>query len=217
MTLFNPKAIFFDWDGTLVDSFAALEESHNRVLKSYGETPSNPGWFFPYFGGEREVLYNAIYGAERAEEARHKFEAIFAANHCDWITLLDGAEEALTFLDELRIPYGVVTNKHPKFVTAEINHFGWADRFVSLVGAREAAKDKPSPDPLFLALERSGLGITPQDILFVGDTASDLSCAKLADAPCVFIGEADSPHLQGYEPAAIVSGVHELKELLRSM
>lgn len=215
MTLLNPKAIFFDWDGTLVDSFAALEESHNRVLKGYGETPASAGWFRPYFGGEREVLYNAIYGAHRAEDARHKFEAIFAANHCDWITLLDGAEDALSFLDELQIPYGVVTNKHPKFVTAEIEHFGWADRFVSLVGAKEAAKDKPSPDPLFLALERAELGITPQDVLFVGDTSADLSCAKLAGAPCVFIGEEDSPHLQGYEPAAIVPSVLALKELLR--
>ena len=211
----RPKAIFFDWDGTLVDSFAALEETHNRVLKSYGETPPAPHWFKPFFGGERDVLYKAIYGKNRMDEARGKFESVFAANHCEWITLLDGAAQCLDALDDLNIPYGVVTNKLPRFAVAEIAHFGWTERFITLVGARDAANDKPAPDPLFLAIEQCGLDITPKDVLFVGDTAADLSCAKLAGSPCVFIGNEDSAHLDGFDPIAVVPSVAGLKDLLR--
>jgi phosphoglycolate phosphatase len=214
--LHKPKAIFFDWDGTLVDSYAALEESHNRVLQSYGEVPQKPGWFRQYFGGEREVLYPAIYGTARAHDARRKFEHVFGTYHCEWITLLDGVEEGLSFLDNLNMPYGVVTNKHPKFVTKEIAHFGWTERFVSLVGAREAANDKPSPAPLLLAIERAGLRAQPEEVLFVGDTAADLACAAAAGSPCVFIGDEHSPHLNGYTPLTIVPNIRALKDILHA-
>lgn len=182
----HPKAVFFDWDGTLVDSFAFLHETHNHVRGIFGLGAVTLDEFGAYFGKPREKLYAEIYGTERIEEAKSHFEAYVIANH-DKILVIDGAEQILQTLCNAGIPMGVVTNKKGSLVRKEIEIHGWSDYFISIVGAGEADEDKPSSVPLLLAIEKSGLNITPADIWYVGDTDTDLQCGNGAGASCVLI------------------------------
>lgn len=38
-TLTRPKAILFDWDNTLVDSWAAIQDAQNHTLTAFGLEP----------------------------------------------------------------------------------------------------------------------------------------------------------------------------------
>lgn len=190
--LSKPRGIFFDWDGTLVNSFSFLEAAHNSVLVEFGMPPFEKDGFAMYFGKPREEIYPAIYG-ERAEEARGKFEEFVVENHK---TLLEPMDDALLLLQTIQktgIPAGVVSNKKAEFVNAEVDHFGWREFFVTVVGAREAANDKPSADPLLLALQRAGLEPAGADIWYVGDTVIDQKCAENASSPFIYIDHEDDP------------------------
>ena len=55
-------------------------------------------------------------------------------------------------------PQGVVSNKAGRFLRAEVAHLGWAAHFGAVIGAGDAAADKPDPAPILLALDRLGHG-----------------------------------------------------------
>lgn len=182
------KAVFWDWDGTLVDSFSFLHKTHNHVRDIFGMPAFTVAEFGNYFGKPREMLYNEIYGADNIETAKRHFEEFVFAHHHE-IQPMDGAQRLLEAFSGLNLPMGIVTNKKGVLVNKEINNHGWAHHFICTVGAGEAGEDKPSHLPLLLALERSGLDIKPSEILFVGDTDNDVLCAHNAGAQIAFIEE----------------------------
>ena len=188
--LAKPEAVFFDWDGTLVDSFDLLHAAHNYTRTQLGIEPFTKDVFKSYFGQPREKLYAEIYGQENIETAKGYFEAYVLEHHVTGLKPVEGAEAVLDVLRKLQVPCGVVTNKKRELVESEIRHYGWEDYFVSVVGAGEAEADKPSAAPLFLAIERSGLDISAKKTWFIGDTDNDLKCAEGAECISVLIAAA---------------------------
>ena len=61
----------------------------------------------------------------------------------------------------------------------EAEHLDWARHFGRLVGAGDAARDKPALDPVALALDGSRVPPGP-DVWFVGDTDIDIECGRNA-------------------------------------
>jgi phosphoglycolate phosphatase len=188
--ILKPRAVFFDWDGTLVDSFEFLYRAHNHVRGVLRFDSFSIETFGGYFGQPREKLYTEIYGEHR-EEAKTHFEAFVLANHVNDLKPLDGAAQVLEWYARAGIPMGVVTNKKGDLVRTEIANFGWSDYFVTVVGAAEAEADKPSPAPLLLALEQAGIDAPHDRIVYVGDTDNDLLCAQAAGCGSILIAEHD--------------------------
>lgn len=181
-----PKAVFFDWDGTLVDSFSFLHAAHNHARQQFGMPTFTLEKFSTYFGQPREKLYTEIYG-EKREEAKTHFEAFVFSNYKEHLKPLPYAAEILQFFKSQNIPCGVVSNKKRELIEAEIENYSWQDFFISIVGAGEAQEDKPSSAPLKLAVDNSGLNLDPQEIWFIGDTDNDVACANDFGAQTVFI------------------------------
>ena len=197
------KAIFWDWDGTLVDSFSFLHKTHNHVRGKFGMPTFSIEEFGHYFGKPREKLYRDIYGADNIEQAKEYFEAFVLANHHE-IQPMEGAQKLLETLSDLGLPMGIVTNKKGPLVSKEIINHGWNHHFIVTIGAGEAEEDKPSPKPLLLALEKSGLDIQPHEVLFVGDTENDVLCAHHADAKIAFIEDDCEKHAIAKEYNALL-------------
>ena len=82
---------------------------------------------------------------------------------------------------------GVVSNKTGSYLRAEAKHLGWSGLFGRLVGAQDAARDKPDPAPIHMALD--GSGITPgADVWFIGDAPIDAACGKAAGCTTIGVG-----------------------------
>jgi len=210
------KAVFWDWDGTLVDSFAFLHKTHNHVRSQFGMEGFTLEEFDGYFGKPREILYNNIYGADNVEEAKSHFES-FVVEHHGEIKPMMGAERLLEVFVGLGLPMGVVTNKKGVLVRKEITNHGWDHYFTcETVGAGDASEDKPSSAPLMLALEKSGLEIEPHEILFVGDTENDVLCAHGAGAKIAFIEEDLKKHeiAKQYEALLMFRNCDEFSDYL---
>jgi phosphoglycolate phosphatase len=211
----KPKSIFFDWDGTLVDSFEFLERAHNHVRAIYGMGPFAPGEFRGYFGMPRQMLYTKIYGDDW-ESARAHFEEYVDKNHMKLIKPLPGAEELVDALRTLKIKSGIVSNKKNRFVTREVEKLGWTDVFPILVGSGDAAQDKPEPAPLLLALSKAGLEKSAGEVFYVGDSETDAKCAQAVGCPLIIIdyeGRARS-WVAPYEPVAVFNDCPEFAKYL---
>ena len=215
MSLSFPEAVFLDWDGTLVDSYKFLYNAHNYAQRSLGIRECTIDEFEKYFGRPREQLYKDLYGPH-SREAQALFESYVTKNHLNDLKPMEGAKDLLEALLDLDIPAGLVSNKRSDFIRAEVQNFGWESFFVSVVGAGEAMQDKPSAAPLLLAIERASLASNLNKIWYIGDTETDLQCAKNAGCPSVFVQtpqEIDH-NLQEYKPVLIVKNCTELKEFL---
>ena len=86
-------------------------------------------------------------------------------------------------------PQGVVSNKAGSFLRAEVTHLGWAGHFGAVVGAGDAAADKPDAAPILLALDRLGRA-ADRSVWYLGDTALDMAAARAAGVTAVLVGDA---------------------------
>lgn len=174
-TVARPRAVIFDWDNTLVDSWACIRATYNMTFRHFGmpewdmdETQSNVAASlrdsFPQMFGDRWL------------EAKEVFSDSFKAIHLDYLRPLPGAEEMLRGLISDGIYLGVVSNKRGEFLRTEAEVLGWTDLFGALVGANDAEADKPALAPVRMVLAGSGIAPGGQ-VWFVGDSHIDLHCA----------------------------------------
>ncbi len=177
----RPRALVFDWDNTLVDSWECIQESYNLMFRhfampewSMAETQAN-------VAASMRDTFPAMFG-DRWEEARDVFSAGFEAIHLAHLKPLPGAGEMLATLKQAGLALAVVSNKRGKFLRTEAEALGWTGLFDGLVGANDAEADKPDAAPVHMALASSGV-VPGAEVWFVGDTPIDMHCA--INAGCV--------------------------------
>ena len=185
-SLLKPSAIFFDWDGTLVDSMAALHAYYNHVLEHFGMPPITMEQAQSNIRRSAREVFPEIFG-NKSDEALKVFYEFVEAEHLKHLKVFDGANEFLEKIEPHKIPMGIVSNKKHSFLLKEITHVGWDKYFISNIGAGEAAKDKPAPDPLLLAAPKINLSPAQNTLWYVGDTETDMLAAKAAGFQLIFI------------------------------
>ena len=176
-----------------------MGETRNRVRKSLRDS-------FPVlFGDEWQAAADIFYG---------RFDDI----HLSQLTPLEGAAEMLSSLSGGGLYRGVVSNKRGKYLRKEAEHLGWDKYFSRLVGALDAKNDKPSTDPVDLALSdwphKRG-----KNIWFVGDADIDMECALNADlAPVLLRPEAPKRgEFDKHPPLYHICDCQALSKLIENM
>lgn len=211
------RAVFFDWDGTLVDSLPLLFASHNHVRGILGYPLWTPEEYKKAIVFSTRELYPRLYG-DRAGEAQEMLYNFIRDNHLQSLELLEGAQDLVETLFGHGVTMGVVSNKRHDILRREVEYLGWDKYFVVYNGAGVAKADKPSGEPLRYALEEHGQGLGAADVIYIGDTESDLGCAADAGCPVAFIRHGKHDELAGlisqYKPAHVVDTLPELKKIL---
>jgi len=184
----RPRALLFDWDNTLVDSWATIHDALQQTLTVMGHAP----WTLEESKARVRLSlrdsFPALFGA-RWEEARQVYLDAFLAIHLERLAALPGAAELLEHLQRTGFYLGVVSNKTGPVLRREAERLGWSRYFGRLVGATDAVADKPDPAPIRMALEGSGIA-AGHDVWYVGDTAVDMECALNAGCRPILIGPA---------------------------
>jgi phosphoglycolate phosphatase len=182
----HPTILLYDWDNTLVDGWAAIAAALNAAFDAF----AMPAWSVADARARVRVSlrdsFPVLFGAEW-ERARDIFFATLEAAHLHHVTPMPGAAEALAA--GAAWPQGVVSNKSGRFLRAEVAHLGWAGHFGAVVGAGDAAADKPDAAPILLALDRRG-GAADRSVWYLGDTALDMAAARAAGVTAVLVGDA---------------------------
>ena len=185
MVLPRPRALLFDWDNTLVDSWDTIHEALVVTFTAMGREPWTMAETKRRVARSLRDAFPALFG-ERWEEARKLYLDAFIAIHLDRLKPMAGVPAMIEELAGAGFYLGVVSNKTGAVLRREAEHLGWTPRFKRLIGAGDAALDKPHEAPVLLALDGSGIGCG--ETWYIGDTALDMECAKNAGCVGVLIG-----------------------------
>jgi phosphoglycolate phosphatase len=212
----RPKAIVFDWDNTLIDSWRSIQDAQNYTLAHFGLEPWSLEKVRRRVRGSMRDSYPELFG-NRWREAGEIFYARFAARHMETLAPLPGAGEMLAELSAAGIYLAVVSNKKGDYLRKEAGHLGWNRFFGRIVGAFDAARDKPSIEPVDLALSGSGIA-RGLDVWFAGDADIDMECAGKAGCLAVLLrhDEPAANEFLSYAPAFHVQNCMALCKLVRN-
>lgn len=210
----RPRAVLFDWDNTLVNTWPTIVECYRITFQTLGQTPWTADEVKARAHGSLRDQFPQLFG-ERSGEAERIFYDAFQRIHLERLEALPGAEMLLERANSIGAYVGVVSNKRGDNLRTEVAHLGWERWIKKAVGAKDAQRDKPAPDPIYLALD--GTGIAPdRSVWMVGDTPADLQCAHAAGVLPVFFGnnELTAERLRDFPPTLHALDCHELAALL---
>ncbi|MBC8338815.1 MAG: HAD hydrolase-like protein [Alphaproteobacteria bacterium] len=183
----RPRAILFDWDNTLVDSWPTILDALNTTFDAFDMAPWSMDEARVRVRKSMRDSFPALFG-DKWRDAGEVFYERYAAIHVERLTPLSGAETMLQAFYEAGIPLAVVSNKKGNYLREEARHLGWDRFFGALIGALDAENDKPHPKPVDMALAPIGIERGP-DVWFAGDADIDLECAHNAGLTPILIRE----------------------------
>lgn len=180
------KAVIFDLDGTLSDSIHSIKYCADQAVAGFGYGPFSEQQYKYFVGDGAANLIKRVLaaGGDEAgvhfEEAFAKYKEIFRENCMYKVVPYNGIRELLEALKERNIKIAVLSNKpHAETVNVIETLFG-KDYFDVILGQKENVAIKPSPEGVFQILGQ--LGLSACDILYLGDTSTDMNTGKSAGA-----------------------------------
>lgn len=192
-TLLPPKAVIFDWDNTLVDSWETIQVALNLTFDDFNKDRWDLVETKTRVARSLRDSFPTLFGEDRWEEAKDRFYAHFKAIHLETLTPLAGAHDLLCALCDTGTYMGVVSNKNGDFLRSEVAHLGWGHFFGGVVGATDAQRDKPAADPVHLVMGDSAAA-QYKNLWFVGDSVVDIQCARNVGATAILIGDEITGH-----------------------
>ncbi len=194
LTLPKPQAVIFDWDNTLVDTWPIIHAAMEETFREMGQEPWTLEQTRMRVGKSMRDSFPDLFG-ERWQEAGDVYQRHYRANHLSRLQALPEAARVLDRIRERGLHCMVVSNKKGNTLRQEIAHMGWGGYFAGVVGADDAARDKPFADPVHLALDKSGITPNPA-VWFIGDSEVDLECALNTGCTAILYGESAKEHPQ---------------------
>jgi phosphoglycolate phosphatase len=213
----EPRLLVFDWDGTLMDSIAAIVAcTHRAVLDAGLEAPAESAIRHAVGMGLRDSMEKFFPGADDA-----LCERMVAAYRRNWLEsfkdeprLFPGAAETLRELSASGYLLAIATAKGRQGLTRELVKTGIA----GLVAASRTVDEcPPKPHPAMLLDLMAELGTTPATTLMIGDTRWDLEMARNAGVRGIGVlsGGHGIEELRAAAPVACLDGVGSLPAWLR--
>ena len=204
------RAVLFDLDGTLLDTLDDIGGAMNLVLADHG-LPQYPLSRYRWFVGDgAEVLVRRALPAGQATEALVRqclvdFRTAYAQCWNVRTKPYPGIPELLDVLEKKGLGMAVLSNKPHEFTVLCVETYLPRWRFSAVFGEEPARRRKPDPAG---ALEISQcLNVPPRDIVYLGDTATDMQTA-------VAVGMMPVGALWGFRPASelLAAGARHLIE-----
>lgn len=184
------KVIGFDLDGTLINTLPDLTLVVNSMFLEAALPTVTQEKVLTWIGKGADIFFqNAInytgkiFNAEELVKMRMNFDKYYARYVCEKSELYPNVKETLETLKEKGYLLVVITNKPTKLVEPVLSAFEIYHLFDETLGGQSLPKIKPHPDPMFFICEK--FGITPQELLFVGDSENDVIAARAAGCDVV--------------------------------
>lgn len=203
-----PKAILFDWDNTLVDTWQTVFNAINVAREAVDHLPFTieEFWQRPHLSIRDTAV--EIFGDHFEKGERVFYEAV-GKTHLQTLSVLEGAETLLNNLKTLGIYVGVVSNKDGHHLRKEVEHLGWGSHFRQVIGARDTEEDKPSHLPVLAALKDSMI-LPSHDVWFVGDSIVDVHCARASGCVPIVVGHGEASRQENIVHAQDCHGLAQL-------
>ncbi len=179
------KAIFWDWNGTLIDDVGNALSCVNDMLIRKGKNTITLKEYYDYvetpiIGFYRHILSDDELDFKEISENYHKDYI----RHLPETKLADGAEALLKLLKENGVKQYIVSANIKDEVIRLLEEYNLTEYFDGIV----ASDDKNAESKSQKAKELfSALGLNRNEVLFVGDTIHDYEVANELGTDCVLV------------------------------
>ncbi len=216
-TMFVPRVIVFDLDGTLLDTSEDIAAACNHALRATGRRELKTEVIRRYVGdGARKLCARAAgltEGDDELDVVVDAFMTYYLEHPADQARWMPGAEQAL---EQVRgMTFALCTNK-PRRVTNELlEAMSMTDRFAVVVGGGDVRAGKPEPEGL-LAIA-AALRVDPREMVMVGDGPQDVLAGRAAGCRTIAVscGYNTRGVLAQHRPDVILESLADLNTIMR--
>jgi HAD superfamily hydrolase (TIGR01509 family) len=202
------SALFFDMDGTLVDTEPMWLASETELMARYDyEWTANDQ--ANCLGGPLDRVGKYMFGLAGKIQSPEYFTqtliSLTQAHMRDGAALMEGAQELMALCDIMELPMALVSASPRVLVDAVLDNFG-GHNFAISISADDVAKVKPDPEGYLAAA--AALGVPIKECLILEDSATGVAAARASGGVVVAI-----PHrvpISECERVRIVSSLTDL-------
>lgn len=194
------KAVFFDLDGTLLDTAPDLAKALNHTLVSEGKPPLPFADIRRVVSDGANAMLELAFGIERTSPdlapLRAKLLDFYLQDLSSETRAFEGIEHLIAELAERQIAWGIATNKPWLYTEPLLEDFTFASAPACTICPEHVTQRKPAPDSLFLACELAEC--SPAEAIYVGDHLRDIECGRRAEMTTIaaaygYIAKDDDP------------------------
>jgi phosphoglycolate phosphatase len=209
------RAVLFDFDGTLADSFAAITASTNHVRACYGLPPLTETEVRRYVGWGLQHLLQQLAPRIPLEEAIARYREHHDRILFEQTRWLPGVAETLAQLACRGYRLGVCSNKRVEFTRRLVHSLGLGAAIGCVLGPEDVG-DRPKPDPAMLLEGLRRLQVSPDQAIYVGDMSIDVHTGRAAGVPVWIIrgGPESEEVVRHSQPQRILDRFEELLQWL---
>jgi pyrophosphatase PpaX len=174
------KAIIFDVDGVLIDSFKANLKFFTDLMPKFGYPAPTKEEYMAIFHMPMIDVIKTLSKSQSNEEIEKMYKAGMS-REIDYNLLLlkmpDQAKETIQTLSK-KYKLGIVTGRIRKSVFEGSDLARLKKCFKVVVAYEDTVNHKPDPEPLLLAAEK--LAVFPKECVYIGDAENDIAAARAA-------------------------------------
>jgi phosphoglycolate phosphatase len=211
------EGVIFDLDGTLVHTIEDIGDAANTLFRRHGYPEYTTSDFIKWIGSGAakfiEQGIGSVIDKAHLKDYVNEFKEIYGANLTIKTTIYDGVAEMLNELNEKKIKIAILSNKPHHLTIGVVENLLSAWDFEPVFGQRDEVPRKPDPSAAIEIAEM--INISPEKILFVGDSEGDIKTGEAAGMIPVGViwgyGKMDLASQNGY---SIIDHPSELLKLL---
>lgn len=215
------KLCIFDMDGTVVNTINSISYFANRALNMYGLPSIETDKFKKMVGNGARVLVERMMA--EVGGTQEDFEKVFPEYNTtydnDFLYLTEAYEgvcDMLKALKALGVKTAILSNK-PDGTAKKVSDALFGNELIDVCyGAREGIKLKPAPDAVFEILKE--FGVTKDEVLYIGDTGTDITTAKNADLTSIGVlwGFRDRAELESAGANYVIANPSEIVDIAKT-
>ncbi|MBZ5659800.1 MAG: HAD family hydrolase [Acidobacteriia bacterium] len=207
----STEGILFDWDGTLLNSFAADAQAYFSMFDALGMSFSMEELKRHYSPNWHKVYRAARLPRAKWEQADRLWMRFYKLQQPE---LQPGALRVLRTL-ERRFTLALVSSGSRARVRRQLREHRVSAMFRAKVCSEDAPRRKPHPAPLRMALDQ--LRLVPEVCIYIGDAPEDIEMAHRAGVRGIGVlgGSPVPERLRAASPDALIETIGELPAALR--
>ena len=181
-----PRAVIFDMDGTLADTFPLVVSAWNAAMRGHAGRDATAEEVIARFGVPDPMMIRNALPPHLGDEAVEVYHVHYERQHGALAQPFEGITEMLAAIKSRGLLTGVMTGKGRRSAKITLAALAWEGMFDAVVTGEDVTHQKPHPEGLLKVTEQ--LRVAPAECVFVGDSPADIGAGKNAGMRTIVAG-----------------------------